>query len=240
MHSAKGRKKEHAFIIEGEHFIKQMVSSAAFELQEIIVTSEDVSASWGENIPIRVLTTAQFSRVAPSKTPKGIAAIFTLPSDYRSNILPSNLGERLLILEDIQDPGNMGTLIRTAAAFNFDGILLSDGCADLFSPKVLQSTAGALGAVWIRKCNNIIEQVQKIKDTGISLIGTDLSGTKDMTILHQKKIALVLGNEGNGISNSMCDMSDYLLKIPFNANAVESLNVAVAGAVCMYTIDTMS
>ena len=139
-----------AFIVEGERALSQVYHLHPEELQEILV-DKDPPKAWKDKAPVRVLTPGQFASISKNKTPQGIAGIITLPQESYSSKLPELYGERVLLLEDVQDPGNVGTLIRAAAAFNFDGAILSAGCADPFSPKVIQASAGSVLSLWIRR-----------------------------------------------------------------------------------------
>ena len=162
-------------------------------------------------------------------------AVVRLPAATYSGYLPENTGNKILLLEDIQDPGNVGTLIRTAAAFDFSGVVLTEKCADPLSPKCVQATAGTVLSVWLRRTANYLELVGMLKKGGYCLIATDLNGAAELTTLScQGKLLLALGNEAAGLSRSLLDMSDYRLRIPTVREKAESLNVAACGAICMY------
>jgi TrmH family RNA methyltransferase len=181
------------------------------------------------------LTETQFRPICSSKTPQGILAIIRTPEDVYSDQLPANTGDRILLLEDIQDPGNTGTLIRTAAAFDFSGVILSEKCADPFSPKCVQSTAGSVLSVWLRRNKNYLDMAKSLQKKDCSVIATDLSGTEVSSVFqHPKKLLLALGNEAAGLSRSVLETADHHIKIPIDRDKAESLNVAVSGAILMY------
>jgi TrmH family RNA methyltransferase len=139
------------------------------------------------------------------------------------------------LLEDIQDPGNVGTLIRTAAAFDYSGVILTEKCADPFSPKCLQSTAGSVLSLWIRRTAAYTDLVDKLKRRGHSLVAADLLGTEDPSMLSRlNKLVLALGNEAAGLSDALLEKSDHTIKISVAGLKAESLNVAACGAICMY------
>jgi TrmH family RNA methyltransferase len=140
----------------------------------------------------------------------------------------------VLLLEDIQDPGNVGALVRTAAAFYFDGIVLSGECADPFSPKAVQASAGAVLSVWIRRSQHYRAMAQRLREQGFTLIATHTHGDAGQVFTKKKKICVALGNEGNGLSGHVMGIADAVFAIPCNTDAVESLNVAAAGAICLY------
>ena len=161
-----------------------------------------------------------------------------MPRDSYNSEFPKQYGQKILILEEIQDPGNVGTLIRSAAAFNFDGILLSGGCADPFSPKAIQACAGSILSLWIRRTPEYLKMSSKLKEGGFRIVAADISGNSKSVIEDRGKLALVLGNEAVGVSNKMLRLTDTVYKIPFNMKSVESLNVAAAGAICMYLLNS--
>ena len=229
----KGRLETEAFLVEGDRAIEQITETHPDEIIEIIAT-ETTFPSY-KDYPIRFITDRQFRSISQTKTPQGTIAVVRLPQNTFSDYLPETIGTKILLLEDIQDPGNVGTLIRTAAAFNFSGIILSHKCADPFSQKCIQSTAGAVLSVWIRKTAHYLKCIEQLKKTGYSLIAADLNGVENPSILsNQGRLILALGNEASGLSKSVLNTSHHRLKIPIIRQKAESLNVAACGAICMY------
>jgi RNA methyltransferase, TrmH family len=145
---SKKRREYGFFLVEGRRAIDQIKTATPGAIDEILVTERMLDESKSFDCPSRILTDRQFSSISTSKTPQGIAAVVRVPEDAFSDELPRQTGSRLLLLEGVQDPGNVGTLVRTAAAFDFSGIVLSDKCADPFSPKAVQASAGSIMAVW--------------------------------------------------------------------------------------------
>jgi len=229
----KGRLEAGAFLVEGDRAIKQIIGTHPDEIIEILAIEKPSPAY--HNYSIRYVTDSQFRSISQTKTPQGIIALVRLPRNTFSDHLPETIGTKVLLLEDIQDPGNVGTLIRTAAAFNFSGVILSNKCADPLSQKCIQSTAGAVLSVWIRKTTHYLEFVEKLKKNGYSLIAADLKGMEDPSMLYcQDKLLLALGNEASGLSESILNASNHRFKIPIIRKRAESLNVAACGAICMY------
>jgi len=229
----KGRLEAGAFLVEGDRAINQIIASHPDEIIEIITIEEPPPVY--RNYSIRFVTDSQFRSICQTKTPQGTIAVVRLPLNTLSDHLPENIGTKILLLEDIQDPGNVGTLIRTAVAFNFSGVILSNKCADPLSQKCIQSTAGTVLSLWIRKTTHYLELVEALKKSGYSLIAADLNGVEDPSILCcQSKLLLALGNEASGLSESILNASNYRLKIPIIRQQAESLNVAACGAICMY------
>jgi TrmH family RNA methyltransferase len=140
-----------------------------------------------------------------------------------------------LLLEDVQDPGNVGSLIRSAAAFGYSGVIMSDKCADPFSPKCVQATAGTVLSLWIRRSDAYMKTVEELKQKGYKVVSTALNGNDWPAVLAGlDKIVLALGNEASGLSDAVVGVSDYCCKIHVASERAESLNVAACGAICMY------
>ncbi len=229
----KGRLEAGAFVIEGERAVRQVVENRPQNIIEII-TIEDTPSPYPQ-YPHRTVTESQFRHITTSKTPQGVLAVVSLPMAAYSDRLPESPGNRVLFLEDIQDPGNVGTLIRTAAAFNFSGIILTEKSADPFSPKCVQSTAGSVLSLWLRRTKECMGMVKELKEQGYFLLAADLNGKEDTTVLTgSHKLVLALGNEASGLTDEVLKMADYRLRLPTVREKAESLNVAACGAILMY------
>jgi RNA methyltransferase, TrmH family len=229
--AAKKRREHGAFLVEGERAVRQIVNVSPGAVLEII-TADGYPHPYPD-FPPRKLDERRFRSIARTQTPPGILAVARLPGDTETDRLPSNPGERILVLEDIQDPGNTGTLVRTAAAFGYAGIVLSDKCADPFAPKCVQAAAGTTLSLWLRRTPQYRKVIADLKKSGHTLVAAMLEGEEDFLPLRRQKLLLALGNEAAGISRAVEEMADYRLKIP-TGNQAESLNVAIAGAICMY------
>ncbi|MFC2069222.1 TrmH family RNA methyltransferase [Chloroflexota bacterium] len=229
----KGRLEAEAFIIEGDKAIKQIIRSNPEEIIEIVSTKEP--SPFYHKYSKRLVTDSQLRSVCSTKAPQGIIATVRLPLDTYSDQLPEKIGAKILLLEDVQDPGNVGTLIRTAVAFNYSGVILTDKCADPLSPKCVQSTVGTLLSLWIRRTSHYLELVEELKHNGYFLVAADLGGAEEPSVFQcQNKLLLALGNESSGLSRSVLNVSNHRLRIPTIRGKVESLNVAACGAICMY------
>ena len=228
-----GRLEARAFLVEGTRAIKQVISNHPNEIVEIISTEE--LPPLYHNYTQRLVTDSQLSSISSTKTPQGIIAVARLTLYTYSDQLPYNTGTKILLLEDIQDPGNVGTLIRTAVAFDFSGVILTDKCADPLSPKCVQSTAGTVLSTWLRRTPRYLDLVKELKQHGYVLVAADPGGTESPSVLQDEgKLVLALGNEAFGFSSSILNASTSRLRIPIVREKAESLNVAACGAVCMY------
>jgi TrmH family RNA methyltransferase len=229
----KGRLEAQAFRIEGDRAIRQVIDSNPNSVIEI-VTAEELPPVY-RDYPIRYVTESQLQSICHTKTPQGPLAVVRTPHDIYSDRLPDNAGAKVLLLEDIQDPGNVGTLIRTAAAFDFSGVILSRKCADPLSPKCVQSTAGAVLSVWIRRTDRYLQLAQALKQEGYKLIAADLNGEEDLqAMIIPHNILIGLGNEAAGLSDEVLGAADHTVRIHIAREKAESLNVAVCGAIIMY------
>ena len=139
-------------------------------------------------------------------------------------------------MDAVQDPGNVGTVVRTADAAGFDGIILGPECADLFSPKVLRSTMGSIFRMGFSFPQNLVETMQKFRSQGYSVISSQLDGD---SFYEREKVSssfiLIIGNEGNGISEAVRKTATHHLRLPMRGGA-ESLNAAVAAGIMMYDL----
>jgi TrmH family RNA methyltransferase len=222
-----------ALLVEGERAIRQVLSASPQSIIEIL-TTEEATAEY-RDYPVRLVNRSQFDYISQTRTPQGMAAVVRLPEDIYTDNLPLDSGRKILLLEDIQDPGNTGTLIRTAAAFGFSGIILTENGADPFSPKCVQSTAGTILSLWLRRTPNYLKLVHQLKEKQYPLIATDLRGQANPSILSRMdKILLALGNEAAGLSQRLLETADYRVRIPLATDKAESLNVAVSGGIFLY------
>jgi TrmH family RNA methyltransferase len=229
----KGRLEAGAFIVEGTRSINQIISNHPDEIIEILTIEEPLPVY--SNYVVRLVTESQFRYICQTKTPQGVMAAVRIPVDIWSDCLPDDIGNKILLLEDIQDPGNVGTLIRTAAAFNYSGAIMSENCADPLSPKCVQATVGTVLSIWLRRTTNYLELISALRKDGYIIAATDLNGMEEPALLsRQSKLLLALGNEAAGLSIAMLNVADFRLRIPTIREKAESLNVAACGAICMY------
>jgi TrmH family RNA methyltransferase len=149
------------------------------------------------------------------------------------------VGNKVLILDRIQDPGNLGTLIRSAVAFGVDTIILSNDTVDMYNSKVLRSAQGMIFNTNILR-GNLIDYINELKNNNFEIIGTDVNEGISLKKMDKKdKYALVLGNEGNGLSNDVRDLCDSFIYIDMK-DFVDSLNVGVAGSIILYEMSDIN
>lgn len=226
----KKKYREQSYLIEGWHLFEEAEKANA-EFLNIFVL-EDFADRVEHMSNVTFVTPEVLKELTDSKTPQGIIAEVAMP------ILPlANLkAGRYLVLEDVQDPGNVGTMIRTADAAGLDGVLISDKSADIYNQKTLRSMQGSHFHLPVWR-TNVYEACESLQNLGVPLIATTLS--KDSvdykTIKHDGNFALVMGNEGNGISDKMTNQADVLAHIIMPGQA-ESLNVAVATGIVLFSL----
>ena len=191
-----------------------------------------------EGLSYEIIHDSVFNKVAYTSTPQGVLAIVEKPNYQVKNII-KNPNSTLLVLENIQDPGNLGTMIRTAEGAGFTGIILSDDCVDILNPKVIRSTMGAIYRMpyaYARDEDGFHEILKEVKNNNITIFAAHLEGAKFYDkVEYQEKCAILIGNESNGLKEETAKIADGLIKIPMKGK-VESLNAAVAAAVIMYEV----
>ena len=226
LHQKKYRKT--FYLIEGWHLFEEAVQAGA-KIEKIFALAE-----YGEKLvdyPQTVLVTEEILLdLADSQTPQGIVAIV----QKEEELLPDFTSGKYLFLEDVQDPGNVGTMIRTADAAGFSGVIVSSKSADIYSLKTLRSMQGSHFHLPIYRMS-VEGFVEQAKKSGLPILATTLSqNSKDYRELARlEDFVLVMGNEGQGISPFMTDQADQLVHISMKGQA-ESLNVAIAAGILMF------
>jgi TrmH family RNA methyltransferase len=157
-----------------------------------------------------------------------------IPEGTYSGTLPSRISGRIVLLEGVQDPGNVGTLIRTAGAFGYRGVILSDGSADPFSPKAVQGSAGVIASLWIRRTGRYLDLVKEMAGRCYRIFAATLDGAPVGSVRFPRDHLLMLGSEGRGLSPNIVELAGVTVSIPMDRTKAESLNVAVAGGILMY------
>lgn len=223
----KGRRESGCFLVEGRKMVEEALASA-FDVETVLV-QEGVSFPDGLTMPVYELPAHVLAAVCDTKTPQGIAAVVRMKEQ-------SALGKHIVVLDGVQDPGNVGTIIRTADAAGLDGVLLSTQCADVFSPKVLRATMGSIFRMNLRTTDDLPGELTKLREKGYSILSSQLDGTP---FYEREKVAeqfaLIIGNEGNGVSEQVQQTATHRVRLPMRGGA-ESLNAAIAAAIMMYEL----
>ncbi|MEI4789184.1 RNA methyltransferase [Bacillus sp. FJAT-53060] len=226
LHTKKERTKTGLFLVEGKHLVEEALKSGI--VKELMVTVPNMLPADIElDIDLYELSKEAFSVMTETETSQHIAAVCTLP------VFEEKKYERILLLDAVQDPGNLGTLIRTADAAGLDAVILGDGTVDAFNGKTLRSAQGSHFHMPILK-QRLQQAISAFKEQGIPVYGSALKDAKEYRhIAPEGSFALIVGNEGAGIDPEILQMTDQNLYVPMYGKA-ESLNVAVAAAVLVY------
>lgn len=224
----KFRKENGVFLAEGNKLVSDL--SDFFKCKILVATQQWLDSNRNIIADEKIyIEKDELSRVSLLKTPQDVLAVFEIPSYTLSMDCPRN--ELCLALDDVQDPGNLGTIIRIADWFGIKNIYCSHGTADAFSPKTVQATMGALARVQLHYCN-IKELISSLND--VPVFGTFLDGDSIYNNTLSSNGLIVMGNEGNGISKEVSELINRRILIPNypqGNETTDSLNVAVATAI---------
>ncbi len=215
------------FLCEGPKLLEEAVRWG-FEPRCILATDPAVLHHWEGTAKTALVDRELLAYAADTETPQGVVFSCAIPEEVRR--LP---GERLLVLDGVQDPGNVGTILRTADAFGADGVVLLSGCADPWSPKVVRSTMGACFRLPVLSCT-LEELMVLLGEKKIPLYATALrEDTVDIRDADLTKAAVVIGSEGRGVSDAVLERCEKTLKIPMR-DRCESLNAAMAAGIVLW------
>lgn len=229
------RKKKGLFIVEGLRGVKEIPSHITIEHLIVSEAQEEHVPSHLQIKEMLVVPNEIFEKISETQSPQGMMAITQMPHLALEDL--KLVEGPYLILENLQDPGNLGTIIRTAHAFDFKGILLTKGSVDAFSPKVVRATMSSLFYMPLVVDYSIEEYIAYFKAAQVPLYTTALNEEAKAIgdIAFPKQLGLIIGNEGNGVTKVCIEAAKETMIIPMPGGA-ESLNASVATAICMYEI----
>ena len=218
-----------SYLIDGWHLLEEAQKSGA-QIEQIFVTEEGLHRLNQPEL-VKLVSPEVLAELSDSVTTQGVVAQLSLPQQET----PGQLSGKFLVLEDVQDPGNVGTMIRTADAAGYDGVFISEKSADIYSMKVLRSMQGSHFHLPIFRVD-MGKLLEHFKSKQIPVFATTLSknSVDYKEIIAPSSFALVMGNEGHGISDFMADQADQLIHISMPGQA-ESLNVAVAAGILLFS-----
>lgn len=237
LQKTKARKKQGLFVVEGWKMCREMPDPW---LKTLYMTedfyekmAQQDRAAYTQSGVIQLVSDHVFQHMSDTKTPQGILGVGVQPVYTLERVV---CGERplVMVLEDLQDPGNVGTILRTAEGAGVTGILLSRQSADLFNPKTVRSTMGSIYRMPFYRADDLLDIVERLKRDGYVVYAADMANgqvydEKDYT----GKTMLLIGNEGNGLSEDLLASADGTVYIPMEGK-VESLNAAMAAGILMY------
>lgn len=239
----RGRAKDRKFIVEGVRLCQEALLSDWKIETAFINEAFQADPEWADfrrklekrKIHFTVLKNSNFKKLADTEHPQGIALVIKQP-DLEVDKLRSDRIDFLIILDGIRDPGNLGTIIRSADWFGANAVILSQDCVELYNPKVIRSTMGSVFHLPVFEVKNLKQFLTKLKDRNFFVMATSVSAKKDLEKCQIKRpAALILGGEVQGISTDLQKEADVVVKIRKFGKA-ESLNVAQAGAIALHYI----
>lgn len=234
MKKARERKKEQVFVTEGIRMFEEAPGEfvTAVYVSESFLEKEEHQRCL-EGYSYEVVSDAVFREVSDTQTPQGILAVVRMPH-YELKDLLKKERTHLLILDSVQDPGNLGTMVRTGEGAGITGIIMNRTTVDLFNPKTIRSTMGSIYRIPYVITDDLLQTMQTLRQEGVSLYAAHLKGQAFYDAFdYTKACAFLIGNEGNGLSDEVAAAADTYLKIPMEGQ-VESLNAAISASLLMY------
>lgn len=228
LNKKKDRDQQQVFLLDNPKVIGENIKSQYFKKLYLTEEAALKYQKYWKNVKYQIISAGELKKISQSTTPQGAVAIFNfLPLakfDYQSPVI---------LLDGIQDPGNVGTILRTADWFGVKDIFLSSTCADIYNPKTLASSMGSIFNIKFYQNQNLLEVAEDLKKNNYKIIASDSHG-QDNT-LPTGKLAIIIGSEAHGISEELSKLSDKHYQIP-GKGQTESLNAAVAAGIIMYQI----
>jgi RNA methyltransferase, TrmH family len=230
LHTKKERERSGTYMIEGFHLVEEALKYKGIVKEVLIKEGVDLPSSWNmDDVSVVVLAEDAANAVSATETSQGIFAVCHQAEEGNLDLKDKTF----LLLDEVQDPGNLGTIIRTADAAGIDFIILGEGTADLYNQKVLRSAQGSHFHLPIIK-GDLSNWIEQLKNEGVPVYGTALENSVEFhKVSSTDSFALILGNEGNGVSPAILSATDQNLYVPIYGKA-ESLNVAMAAGILMY------
>ena len=233
----KERDLSNEYIIEGIKLIQEAMQENAKIKQIIICDDCEKTESIPKDLMYEIakqeciyVTNKVFDSITEVMNPQGILAII---EKHSKEIQIDDKQDIILALDDIQDPGNLGTILRTADSIGLTQILVSKGTADSYNPKVVRSTMGAIFRVKIIECEDLVKTLKEIKKHKFEIVVSSLQTDNSIYDINYHKKVIVIGNEANGVKKEIQDLADKKIKIPM-LGKTESLNASVATGIILY------
>ncbi len=234
---AKERRKDGVFVVEGP---KMFEEAPAEWIYKVYATGAFCEKHAKDSIGVRLEETGYepvseevLAKMSDTKTPQGVLCLVKIPQYTLEHLLNRRNGV-FVVLEDLQDPGNLGTIIRTGEGADIAGVIMSKNTVDIFNPKTIRATMGSIYRVPFVYVQDLGEAIRALQKTGIAVYAAHLKGQQYYDAFdYTKGSAFLIGNEGNGLKEETAEKADTYVKIPM-AGQVESLNAAIATTLFMY------
>lgn len=233
LQKAKNRRAAGVFLAESVKMVREALSlslcrTLVIDAKRTADYADLIDMAQARGCEVLLVTAAIMQAISEQKTPQGVCCTVAIAQQ------PEELTGRLIVAMDgVQDPGNVGTILRTADAAGFDGALLSGACADLYSAKTLRATMGSVFRVPVRRVDDLPQELEKLRAQGYAVVATELGGADFYANCPHEKAVLVIGSEGSGVSQAVRDVATHHLALPMRGGA-ESLNAAVAAGIMIY------
>ncbi len=232
----KARNEEKVFIVEG---LRMFVEVPEERVEKVYVSEsfynkkkQDLNL---QNLPYEILSDSVFQHVSDTKTPQGVLCVVKQRS-YDVNELLNVENPLFMVLDNLQDPGNLGTIVRTAEGAGVDAVFLSKESVDIFNPKTIRSTMGSIYRMPVVYVEDLLELLDVFREKGIKSYAAHLEGKKSYDQeCYKTGSAILIGNEGNGLRDEVSNKADIWVQIPMKGQ-VESLNAAIAASVLMFEV----
>lgn len=234
MKKAKERKEQGLFVVEGVKMFGEAPREwlAGVYVSEQFVSNEEHRKLLSD-VPYEIVADSVFRAVSDTQTPQGILAVVRMPKYTMDDMLRGDQ-THLLILESVQDPGNLGTMVRTGEGAGITGVVMNRTTVDLFNPKTIRSTMGSIYRVPFVVADDLEQTLQMLKKKGVRLYAAHLKGQKQYDAFdYTGATGFLIGNEGNGLSDEIANAADSYIRIPMEGQ-VESLNAAISASLLMY------
>ncbi len=252
--SSKARREQNAFVAEG---VKMFIEAPLARIKEVYVSEDLLDKITGvientekdldttlyaecrkklEKTAYETVSRQVFSKISDTVTPQGILCVMEKDIQNIGEMIEGHKDKdlRVLVVENIRDPGNLGTMIRTMEAAGCDFMLASEGTVDVYNPKVIRSTMGSVYRIPVIYSDDLIRDLKLLKEAGVKLYAAHLKGRDLLNeVAYPERMGIMIGNEAAGLSDEAAGLADRLIRIPMEGQ-VESLNAAVAAALLLY------
>ncbi|MDH8677569.1 RNA methyltransferase [Fusibacter bizertensis] len=246
----KYRESERLYLLEGQRYIdtaielKLKFEALLFDIDSWNQMELKAQNFYLEAAEVFVFPSHLFKEITQTEQSQGFLGVINMPEVLEIDFIEKSMADKtklnILLLDRVQDPGNLGTIIRTADAAGIEFVLLAKGTVDAYSPKVVRSTAGSILNIKLIALEEVEVAISELKTYGFNIIATALEGAKDYgeSSCYKSRNCLIIGNEANGVSAEILNMADNKVKIPIFGKA-ESLNAAVAAGIMMYKLNSL-
>lgn len=233
---SKARNEENVFVVEGIRMFAEVPEERVEKvyISESLYNKKKAELKPGK-YPMEILADKVFQHVSDTKTPQGILCIVKQKKYQMEELLQAE-NPHFIVLDNLQDPGNLGTIVRTAEGAGVTAVFMSKDCVDIYNPKTIRSTMGSIYRIPFIYVEDVLELMEMFKAKGVKTYAAHLNGKNSYDKEnYQTGTAILIGNEGNGLRNEVAENADIWVRIPMHGQ-VESLNAAIAASILMFEV----